>query len=101
MTKRIYRPSISQTELETILRAIYFRKRTLENSAKTDYKTQGEMKILVGVFAHFCDLLHGKVQGRRKAIGSFTACTDDGMVYFKLVDEKWISQVKLELGEQT
>jgi hypothetical protein len=99
--ERVYRPSFSKKELETVLKAIYFRKKALEKAPSRTFETEDEMTILANLFSHFSELIHGKVQGRRKTSRGFEAWSDDSMIYFKLVNEKWISQVKLELGEQT
>ena len=99
--ERVYRPSLSKKELETVLKAIYFRKKALEKVPVRNFETENEMTILANLFSHLSELIHGKVQGRRKTTRGFAAWSDDSMIYFKLVNEEWISQVKLELGEPT
>jgi hypothetical protein len=92
---RIFRPSMNETELKLVCKALHFYKVEMEKQRVTTGLTVGNLHVVASLMANLLMLLHGKKVGRRKQLqNGIFALSDDALLHFKSVKEEWLKELE-------
>jgi len=87
---RIFRPSLSQEEIQVLVRALRCRKLQLETTR--DPSVKAELGKVTELWANLLSLIHGKVVGRRHRFSSLSHFSDEYLLHFKIIKEEWLNE---------
>lgn len=101
--ERTFRPSFSESQLESLTQFLYSQKTELQQKFENGDRTvENNLLLIADLFANFLGLLHGKAVGRRRHLQGSNPWRDDTMIYFNLVKAEWLKSLrKAPEGKET